>query len=158
MAARRLIVILVLLLGASVLAASLAPNRTRPVPPSSSTTTATTEPRAPVPTGESLQARINASTRRPETVVAFVGDQLQLDIGSDPGRTIMIEPLGLAGFAGPDSPAHFNLLLGDPGTVPITDGEGNVVGRLQVSEAKRSPKKPTATKPGSRGGERPGNG
>lgn len=131
MAARRLIFILLLLLVASVVAASLAPNRRTIVStPSTSSTPAPREP-SPLP-GDSL--RLRASASKPATVEAFVGDQVELTISSDPARTIMIEPLGLTEFAEPDSPAHFNLLLRDAGAIPITDGDGNVVGRLQVSE------------------------
>lgn len=144
MAARRLIVILVLLLAASVVAASLAPDRTRTALPGSSTTTDSTDSRRAQPSGEALSDRIEASPEDPKTVEAFVGDQIELAVGSSSPRTIVIEPLGLSDFAGPDSPAHFNLLLSDAGTIPITDERGAVVGRLQVSDPKdREPRAAT---------------
>lgn len=143
MAARRLIVVLVLLLSASVVAAALAPDRTGPgaeeEPTSSSTTSTTsttTTPGEPAGSdGESVAVEIVARAKEPETVEGFVGDQLALDVGSAIGRTIELEPLGLAEFAGPDAPARFDLLLRDPGTIPITDADGGeILGRLMVSE------------------------
>lgn len=145
MAARRLIVILVLLLGASVVAASLAPNRTGRLLPSSTTTTTAPEPRAPEPSGASVPVRIEASLDDPKTVEGFVGDQLAVTVDSETPRTIAIEALGLSGFAAPDAPARFDLLLSDPGTIPITDGQGEVVGRLQVTQPAES--KPDRSKP-----------
>lgn len=146
MAARRLLIILVLLLAASVVAASLAPDRTGPLSGDESTTSTSTSSTAPTTStatqepsstdaGESLRVRIDASAENPETVEGFTGDQLALDVGSKQPRTIAIEPLGLTEFAEPDAPAHFDLLLRDVGTIPITDLEGGeVVGRLVVAE------------------------
>lgn len=152
MAARRLIIVLILLLGASVLAASIAPDRTGKLVGvdngdttteetttnesstdsttlTESTTTTTEEPIDPVEVpagadgvrGEALQARIDASAKKPETVEAFVGDQLTLEVGSTPARTVAIVPLGLTEFAGDDAPARFNLLLREPGSFDVTD-------------------------------------
>ena len=153
MAARRLVVVLVLLLIASAVAAALAPNRRSALLPESTTTTTTAAADDPDPTGEALTDRIEASTSRPETVAAFVGDQYEIDVGSKRGRTIAIEPLGLSEFAGPESPAHFDLLLREPGTIPITDaGSGAVVGRIVVSEpaGERAAGKGNPGKPGGR--------
>ena len=145
MAARRLLIVLALLLVASVIAAALAPDRNRRGAGSDDTsaqeTTETTTPEA-IPSepggtlGDDFSDRIDASPKDPQTVEGFVGDQLALSVGSDLGRTITIAPLGLAEFAGPDAPAHFNLLLREPGTYPITaaDDPAVILGRLVVAE------------------------
>ncbi len=138
MAARRLIAILLVLLAASVVAASLAPDRTGRITDSTTDTQATTTAAA-APEGDSLNAHIDASPDERQTVEAAVGDQLSLSVASVPARTIAIEPLGVAEYAGPASPAHFDLLLRQAGVIPITDAEsGAVVGRLVVSEPGRS--------------------
>lgn len=139
MAARRLLIILVLLMAASIAAAALAPNRTGQGLSTSETTTTTTTAPDPDPTGESVTARVDASVGKPETVEGFVGDQLELSVGSDPPRTIEITPFGLIGEAAPEAPARFDLLLRDAGAIPITDAlTGDVVARLVVEEPKES--------------------
>jgi hypothetical protein len=150
-AARRLLIILLLLLAASVAAAALAPDRTsriRPAGSSTSSTTTTTTP-APEPTGEALSDRINASEKHPETVEAFVGDQLALDVGvaDGPGRSISLDDFGVTDFAAPEAPAHFDLLLREPGYFAITDEQGRVVGRLEVKVPGSAPE------PGSGAGD-----
>lgn len=148
MAARRLIIVLVLLLAASILAASIAPKRTGRLVGVESTTTTTEETTstapATEPTGVALHARIEASAEKPETVYALAGDQLALDVGSSPPRTIAIAAFGLTEFAGDDAPASFDLLLRKPGTYPITDAERPdvILGRLVVR-----------ARPGAGGGE-----
>jgi hypothetical protein len=134
MAARRLLIILVLLLIASVVAAALAPDRASQLTSSDSSTTTSTTAAPPPPTGDELSLRIDASPQKPQTVEAFVGDQVALSVGvaSGAGRVISIEPLGLTEFAAPEAPAHFDLLLRDAGKLTITDERGQIVGRIDV--------------------------
>lgn len=139
MAARRLIIVLVLLLAASVGAAAIAPDRGGRFLPTETTSTTTEPAPGAGPRGDALSVRITASAADPPTVEGFVGDQLTLTVDSDQPRTISIDPLGVSEFAGPGSPARFDLLLREAGALPITaaDGEGGrgeVVGRLQVSK------------------------
>jgi hypothetical protein len=151
-AARRLLIVLLLLLAASVAAAALAPDRTSQLlstSDSSTTTTSTTTTTADPP-GGSLSERIDASVEKPQTVDAFVGDQLELSVGiaSGPGRTIAIEQFGVTEFAAPEAPAHFDLLLREQGYYAVTDERGEVVGRIQVRLRGSEP-----VPPGSAGGE-----
>jgi hypothetical protein len=141
MAARRLIIVLLVLFGISVAAAAIAPDRQGGLigasdsdsTSTSSTSTSSTSP-APAPTGETLTARIDASSSHPETVEGFVGDQLELHVTCrGNGRVIEIGEYGVTDFAAPDAPATFDLLLREPGRFPITDGDsGRIVGRLAV--------------------------
>jgi hypothetical protein len=145
MAARRLIIVLLVLFGISVAAAAIAPDRkggligasSSDSTSASSTTSDSSAPSAAA--GVTLTARIDAGSARPEAVNGFVGDQLELAVTSrEKGRVIEIDEYGVTEFAGPNAPAEFNLLLRDPGRFPITDGGGGrIVGRLVVRERER---------------------
>ena len=141
MAARRLIIVLLVLFGISVAAAAIAPDRQGGLigasdSDSTSTSSSSTTSTSPAPTtaaGETLTARIDASSARPETVEGFVGDQLELSVRSRNGQVIEIGEYGVTDFAAPNAPATFDLLLREPGRFPITDGDnGRIVGRLVV--------------------------
>jgi hypothetical protein len=148
MAARRLIIILLVLFGISVVAASIAPDRkgggilgdssTTSTTTSSASTSSTTTTATPTPLpagGESLTARIDASVSAPQTVKAFVGDQLDLNVGSERSRSIEIPDFGVTETAAADAPASFNLLLREPGEIAIIDAaSGDIIGRLVVSK------------------------
>ena len=148
MAARRLIIVLLVLFGISVAAAAIAPDRKGGLLGSSgsdststSTSSTTSDSSAPTaPAGATLTAGIDAGSARPETVEGFVGDQLELAVTSrENGRVIEIGEYGVTEFAAPNAPAEFDLLLRDPGRFPITDGDsGRIVGRLVVREPEKN--------------------
>lgn len=151
MAARRLIIVLLVLFAISIVAAMIAPERRGPLlgdrsssstDSTTSTTTTTTEAKAPddLPAGgEALTVRIEASESKPESVEAFVGDQLELNVGSERSREIEIPAFGEVETAAPDAPADFNLLLRDAGKLPIIDADsGALLGRIDVAEPKDS--------------------
>jgi hypothetical protein len=166
MAARRLIIVLLVLFAVSIVAAMIAPERRGPLlgdrssssTDSSSTTTTAPEEAAPAKTttaepapGEALTVRIDASEAKPESVAAFVGDQLALNVGSEKPRAVEIPAFGVTDFAAPDAPASFDLLLRVPGRLPIIDGDtGELLGRLDVAEPRHDP--------GSGGGDSGGHG
>jgi hypothetical protein len=142
MAARRLIIVLVVLLAISVLAAALAPERRSgrfPGGESTSTTTAEEEPAKP--TGDLVEAELAASAEKPQTVRATVGERLSLSVSSRRPIEVGIEALGLIGNAAPTAPAVFDVLLREPGRLPVTDTTtGRIVGRLIVEPRdRRSP-------------------
>lgn len=142
MAARRLIIVLVVLFAVSIVAALIAPDRRGGLIGDQSSTESTTTDSTPeetrpagdaLPSGEALKVRIDASAAKPERVEAFVGDQLALEVGSDRAREIEIPAFGVTRDAAPEAPAGFNLLLRDPGTVEILDADdGKVLGLLEV--------------------------
>jgi hypothetical protein len=146
MAARRLIIVLLVLFAVSIVAAMIAPERRGPLlgdrsssstDSTSSTTTTTSEATTTdeLPSGEALTARIEASESKPESVKAFVGDQLELSVGSRRSREIQIPAFGITETAAPDAPATFNLLFRDAGKLPIIDADsGELLGRLDVSD------------------------
>lgn len=137
MAARRLIVVLLVLFGISIVAAAIAPERRSPFATSeeSTTTTTTATTPAPKPSGELVSTTIAADAADPETVRASPGDQLELSVTSPKPLQVEIPPYGLLEEASPDAPAVFNVLLREPGAVPLTDAEGGeVIGRILVEE------------------------
>ena len=149
MAARRLIIVLLVLFAISIVAAMIAPERRGPLlgdrsssntESTTSTSTTTSEETTPddLPSsGEALTVRIDASESKPESVEAFVGDQLELNVGSERARQIEIPAFGTTETAAPDAPADFNLLLREAGKFPIIDADsGALLGRLDVSPAK----------------------
>ena len=148
MAARRLIIVLLVLFAVSIVAALIAPERRGPLlgdgssSSTESTTTAATTTTTPEqtnaatpPRGDSLTVRIDASAAKPESVEAFVGDQLELNVGSDRAREIEIPAFGVTEDAAPRAPANFNLLLREAGRLPILDADsGELLGRLDVDK------------------------
>lgn len=136
MAARRLIIVLVVLLAISIAAAAIAPDRAtrfRPVPAPQATSPGSPQPD---PMGGVVTAEIQASATKPPTVRAAAGDRLELSVSSERGLAVEIAPLGLFEDAATAAPARFDLLLREAGTLPITDADsGRVVGRIVVSEA-----------------------
>jgi hypothetical protein len=134
MAARRLLIVMLVLLGLSTLAAALIPQRslnggtnstTRPT-----TTTTATRP-APVyfpPTKITVGGK-----RFPVVSPVHVGDQLTLLVRSRRPAQISIPEFGQLGFAAPDAPARFELLLETPGTFGILfAGSGKVAAQIRV--------------------------
>lgn len=141
MAARRLIMVLLLLLGVSVAAAAIAPERRGPANLAEETSTTTTAEELSPPPAKVLERQLLASTKQPETIRADFGARLVLSVRSPTPTEIAIDPLGLIANADPQTPAQFDLLLGEPEDIAITDAStGEVVGRIQVgmghSEAK----------------------
>lgn len=143
MAARRLIIVLVVLFGVSIAAAAIAPERRQLGGGEESSTTTTTEPdeeSGDAPAEAIVEARIQASAAKPETVRGGVGDQLVLDVASVTTLQVEIEPLGLLLPAAEGAPARFDLLLREPGALPVTDAlTDRVIGRVLVTEEAAKP-------------------
>jgi len=151
-AARRLIIVLVVLFAISIAAAAVAPERRSPSTavdePSTSTTDAPGEP--PGPSGDSITATIEASADDPQTIRAGVGDQVELIVSARAWLQVGLPDLGLLDEATPDAPARFDVLLRRAGDLAITDaGNGETIGRLLVVEPSGSGE----TALGSEGGQ-----
>ena len=139
MAARRLMIVMVVLLGMSALAAALAP---RPQGGDESTTTTTTAKREHrEPTGGQLIERtIDAQSKRPQTITVPVGDQLSLRVKSSRPGEVEIPDLGLLENVTPVDPARFDVLASSKGRHELRlVGSERPVGLLEFgdSEAKR---------------------
>lgn len=150
MAARRLLIVMLILLGiSSVLAIALPkPDRDDP-PPEQSATTGTTGATGTTGTDqengasgqggtvseeadeEAADAKAEAGSARYESVrlgadkpveiEARPGSRLVLTVKSKRGSVVEIEGLGLTGYADPYAPAVFDLILPpDPGRYPVS--------------------------------------
>ena len=172
MAARRLLIVMLVLLGLSTLAAALVPqhNLRRETTATTTTQPAQTAPVAP-PAGRTLAAQITVGTKKGPPVVAgpvcvkdkakcgppfHVGDQITLLVLSTFPTQLEIKQFGLISFATPQAPARFELLPREPGTYGILYApSGDVAARLEVLRAggKAKPKKKQkAPRSGARGG------
>jgi hypothetical protein len=153
MAARRLIIVLLVLLTVSVVATIVAPNESNDGETRStgaaSTAPAAVEPVDPEPTPA---FKIDAG-KRIRTVPLEVGKDASLDVHSDKPGTVEILGMGLIAYADPLAPAHFELLPGEPGTYEVKLVEADkVVGRLEVT----APSKPgPAAEPGAKPSAKP---
>jgi hypothetical protein len=135
MAARRLLIVMLVLLGVSTLAAALVPQGTLNEADTTATTTqtTTTTPTA-IPNPAFLRpTKITVGGKKfPVVSPVHVGDQLSLLVRSRFPTQIEIPEFGLIGFATPDTPARFELLADTPGTFGIlfgTTAEPHVTGK-----------------------------
>jgi hypothetical protein len=135
MAARRLILVLLVLLFVSSLAAALVPIERSGDSTETSTTTRAVAPHPPA--GKEIVERIDARERKPETIRMRVGDQLQLTVGSRAPDQVEIVRLDLLEPIDLGAPARFDLLADEPGTYTIRLLEARrTVGKLLVKPAK----------------------
>ncbi len=171
MAARRLLIVMLILLGLSTLAAALIPQHG--LRDNTTTATTTTQPAqtttAPAPpAGRPLSVRIIVGGKKVPVVAAplckqrkprcepfHVGDQLSLEVLSKAQAELEIPAFGLIGVASDNSPALFQLLPREPGTIGILfTSPRRVAARIEVLSAKaaaRSIQEPrTKRKPRSR--------
>ncbi len=157
MAARRLLIVMLILLGLSTLAAALVPQHALRGGTTGSTTTTqpaetTTTPEPP--SGRSLMVEIRVGgkkvpvvaaplckARKPRCEPLHVGDQLSLQVLSRPQAELEIPALGLIGVASPNSPAFFELLPREPGTIGVLfTSPRQVAARIEVLSAKAAAK------------------
>ena len=133
MAARRLLIVLAILMAISIAAAAIAPQRpvTGPGEPATTATEEATD--RSTGSGGRVRERLQASADSPPTARAEVGDQLSLSVGAEMPLEVEIANLGLIGNADPAAPALFDVLLRDPGALAVTDAaNGQIVGRVLV--------------------------
>ena len=144
MAVRRLLILMVVLLGVSALAAALLPSRppddedtesTATEAVATGTTTADeTAPPEPGREGVALDATITVGGEQiPVVKPVEVGDQLSLTVKCRCSDLVEIPALGLVESVGPASPAHFDLLPPDEGSygIRLIDAD-KVVARIEV--------------------------
>ncbi len=138
MAARRLIVVMLVLLGLSTIVAALLPppDRSENVPGQGRRRGETAQPE---PSGNSgsaaarglIRARITTSRRAPEVVRVTPGQRLVLLVGGPVGDDISIPAFGLTETATPSAPARFDLIVDRPGRFAVRAfGAERDVGRI----------------------------
>ena len=140
MAARRLLILMLLVLAISTLAAGLFAPRPEPPP-----TRTTTEPDPGAASGVEgagrlIEASVKIGARRPETIRLRVGDQLELTVRSRIDGQVEIRRFGLVEDLGPAMPARFSLLMSEPGSFAVRLAGGRRaaadVARIEVSAAR----------------------
>jgi hypothetical protein len=155
MAARRLLIVMLVLLGLSTLAAALVPQHSLRDSTTGSTTTTqpaetTTTPAAAV--GRSLSAPILVGGKKIPVVAGpvcqkheprcdpsiHVGDQISLQVLSRKSQSALeIPSFGLFGIASSNAPAFFNLLPQHVGTIGILfSSTHKVAARIEVLSVK----------------------
>jgi hypothetical protein len=137
MAARRLLIVMLVLLGLSTLAAALVPQHalrdtTTAVTSTTQPTTTATTPQSPM--GRSLTAPVVVGGKQIPVVAGpvcrkdepecepsiHVGDQVLLQVFSrDKQRAVEIPTFGLFGIASPNAPAFFDILAKEKGNIGI---------------------------------------
>lgn len=158
MAARRLLIVMVILLGVSTLAAVLIGNRplnedgegTIGSEGTGTVVNGSIKPRPsrPAPSGVQLeQAVVKAQGDRVTIVKVGAGDQLPLTVRVSKADQVEIPALGLLRAAFPDAPARFDLLLAEPGSYGVSLVRADrVVARIEVAPRAKKPAK--AAQPG----------
>jgi hypothetical protein len=138
MAARRLLIVMLILLGLSTLAAALVPQHslhggTTGATTSTQPTTTTTTSAGPPP-GYMRPTKITVGGRQfPVVSPVKAGDQLVLLVASRFPTQLEIQEFGQVGFAAPDAPARFELLPTTPGSFGIQfQPSGKVAARIRV--------------------------
>jgi hypothetical protein len=160
MAARRLLIVMLILLGLSTLAAALVPQHALRDATTGSTTatqpTTTTTPE--VPAGRSLSVKIGVGgkkvpvvanpickARKPRCEPLHVGDQLSLKVLSKEPAELEIPTFGLIGVASDNSPAFFQLLPREATTIGVLftsppPGQSKIAAKITVLSAKDAAK------------------
>ena len=145
MATRRLLIVMLVLLGISALAAALVPGQRLNQGTDSSSSTTTEETTAVVPQGRLLTATINAARTKQQAVRITLGDELILLVKANLRDDVEIPALGVVEPVDPVTPARFDLLPPQTGSYPVRlVTEHRRVGRLQVlpRKSKKKPKEP----------------
>ena len=137
MAARRLLIVMLVLLGVSTLAAALIPQSPREDASTQSTTQATTTTAMPPSPVYLPPTKITVGGKKlPIVSPVRVGDRLTLVVRSRVPAQIEIPEFGLLAFAAPDAPARFELLAETPGTFGILFATtGKVAAQIRVVPA-----------------------
>jgi hypothetical protein len=156
MAARRLLIVMLILLGLSTLAAALVPQHSlRGGTTSDTTTTQPTTTQTETSPAFVPPTKISVGGKKfPIVSPVKVGEQLILLVGSPFPTQLEIPEFGLVGFAAPQAPARFELLPTAPGTFGILFApSGKVAAQIRVvapGAKKKAKKKPEKRKPKSR--------
>ncbi len=159
MAARRLVIVMLVLLGISALAAALVPGQRVNQGTDTTDSTATGETTEVLPEGRLLTATINAARTKQQAVRIKLGDELILLVKANLRDDVEIPALGVVEPVDPLTPARFDLLPTQTGSYPVRlVTEHRRVGRLQVlaRKSKKKPKEPAKPKSRARGEPAPG--
>jgi hypothetical protein len=138
--ARRLLILLLVLLGISTLAAALAPVKS----PQDKTTTTTTTPTVTTPSPPPAKSAglfkypLDANSGNVKVVELYAGEELLLTVKWKHYGQVSIPKLGQIEPVSPGFAAKFDLYLSQPGTYAVRLlPQNRLVGRLRVSPGAR---------------------
>ena len=135
MAARRLLIVMLVLLGLSAFAAALAPQQESGEESTTSTSTAKREHHEST-RGQLIEDTIDAQSKRQQTVVVPLGDQLSLRVKSSRAGEVEIPDLGLLENVTPVDPARFDILASSKGSHEVkVVGSKHPAGFLEFGES-----------------------
>lgn len=143
-AIRRLLIVMLVLLGISTLAAALVPPDGQPGGDTSATKTTPAQEQAVagagrVPNGRALSVSIEVGGPKTPVVPVAVGDQLSLTVGVSKADQVEIRAFGLLAAAAPEAPARFDLLAEQEGEYAIRLVEADrVVARITVGPREKA--------------------
>jgi hypothetical protein len=132
MAARRLLIVMLVLLGISTLAAALVPQHALRSPNSRTATTTTTPATTTAPPHLPTRYKLVVPGKKGFPVIpVHVDDQFTVLARSRFPTQLAIPTFGLVGFAAPNAPAIFELLAESPGRFGVVlQPSGKVVARI----------------------------
>jgi hypothetical protein len=131
MAARRLLIVMLVLLGISTLAAALVPQHSLRSPNTRTATTTTTPTATAAPALPTRYKLLVPGKKGFPVIPVHVGDQFTVLARSRFPTQLSIPTFGLVGFAAPNAPAIFNLLPESPGRFGVVfEPSGKVVARI----------------------------
>lgn len=159
MAARRLLIVMLVLLGLSTLAAALVPPpeekpvRSGQAQGRESKTTEETGPGASAgPAPRLVRVRMTIGNDPPKIVALRPGDQLELEVGGSVGEDVVIPAFGLTETMTPDAPARFDLIVDRVGDFAVRGVESGIVaGRIRAGEPEPDCSRPPARAGGGSG-------
>jgi hypothetical protein len=136
MAARRLILAMLVLLVLSTILATLVPVDPDRLRDDTTSSTAVGAQAPSIPPGELVKRKIAVDDATPEVIELGRGDQLELTVTSSKlADRVEIPAFGDSGFVDPEFPAHFDLLALEVGSFPVRLVEADrEIARLEVSE------------------------
>jgi hypothetical protein len=164
MAARRLVVLLVVLLGLATAIAALAPTPAQRKQSSANAgatgATGSESPRSlinpadkPSLTPSTVRARVEVSNKPPRAIRVEPGDRLVLSVGADFGDDVEIPAFGLTGTMTPYAPATSDLIVLHPGTFPVRTVQSNRVVAYIDSGGARVPAEKAKSKAKAKAGK-----
>lgn len=132
MAARRLLIVMLVLLGISTLAAALVPQHALRSPNTRTATTATAPTTTTAPPALPTRYKLFVPDKKGFPVIpVHVGDQFTILARSRFPTQLSIPTFGLVGFAAPNAPAIFELLPTSAGRFGVVvEPSGKVVARI----------------------------
>ena len=137
MAARRLMIVMLVLLGITLITATLVPVPDREGSDTTTTTSSTEETQATgaAEGGRLLQRTIRERAGKAEEVRLEVGDQLRLTVRASHPDEVELAGLGELAYVDPYAPAVFDIRAFEPGShaVRLLDAD-RVIGRLVVED------------------------